>query len=144
MELEFNHYLTPMRRYQSILMILVTLGVGGVFFFFGKLHTGKIYAEYEYLFEYRRLHPELLPSPEGVKLTDAGHTNVVADINWIQLIQYIGDNIGNGKYITYTETLIHHIVQLHPHFTKAYSLGLILTPSFDPESPRYQEGNEKK
>lgn len=125
-------------------MILGVLGISGIFFYVGKINTGRSYIEYTQLFEYRRLHPELLPSPMSIKLTDAGHTNVVADMSWIQLIQYIGDNIGNEKYIIYTETLIQYIVTLHPHFTRAYNLGLILTPNFDPDSPRYRQGNEKK
>lgn len=120
------------------------MGTIGAFFMIGSVNMKGSYLEYQNLFEYRRLHPELLPTPDSIRLTDAGHHNLYADIIWIQLIQYIGDNIGNGKYIDITEKLIHHIIEIHPHFTKAYEIGLLLTPSFDPESPSYTSGNEKK
>ncbi len=130
--------------HRIFLIIFGIMSTIGAFLYVGRANLGDTYVEYQNLFDYRRLHPELLPSPRTIRLTDAGHTNVYADIIWIQLIQYIGDNIGNGKYLEYTEKLVWHIVELHPHFTKAYILGLLLIPSLDPDSPSYIEGNEKK
>ena len=53
------------------------------------------------LWDYRRLHPEYQPDVKVVRAFDAGHTNSYADLLWINLLQYIADNVGNGKYTDY-------------------------------------------
>lgn len=65
----------------------------GALFVVYTYNTGSLYSEYRELFEYRRLHPDFLPNTNMIRLSNAGHTTTYADILWINLIQYIGDNI---------------------------------------------------
>lgn len=98
----------------------------GVFSY--RFAVGQGYKEYQNLWEYRTLHPELASSERTIRAFSAGHTNTYADTLWINLIQYIGDNLFNGKYLEFTNPLVEKITQLHPHFTEPYNLSLILTP----------------
>jgi hypothetical protein len=63
-----------------------------------------------------------------------GHENTYADISWIKLIQFIGDNIGNNKYLDFTHTILTHITSLHPYFIRAYEMDLIMAPLIYPDS----------
>lgn len=121
-----------------IFIILGSIAFFGAFFCYFKIETGSSYEEYSKLWDYRRLHPELLPSPENITLSTAGHTHTYADKLWIDLIQYIGDNIGNGKYLTYINPLISTISTLHPHFTRTYTLALLMAPVPNEEKTTYQ------
>ncbi|MBP6981553.1 hypothetical protein KBB25_02155 [Candidatus Gracilibacteria bacterium] len=121
-----------------IFIILGSIAFLGAFFSYFKIETGSSYEEYSKLWDYRRLHPELLPSPENITLSTAGHTHTYADKLWIDLIQYIGDNIGNGKYLTYINPLISTISTLHPHFTRTYTLALLMAPVPNEEKTTYQ------
>lgn len=84
------------------------------------------------------MHPEFQPQEQAIRIFDAGHSTTYADFLWINLIQYIADNIGNGKYTDYMTPLIETISKLHPHFTRSYTLALLLTPSLDPDNPSYE------
>ena len=86
------------------------------------------YQEYESLITYRRLHPEFITPPSIARYIAVGHDTTYADITWLQTIQYIGDNIGNGGYINFTNTLIRTINALHPYFSKPYETSLLLAP----------------
>ncbi len=37
-------------------------------------------------------HPDALPSSQAAKLSSFGFRNIVADIYWLRVIQYIGAN----------------------------------------------------
>ncbi len=114
----------------------------GIFFIFFRVNSGNtLYGEYMKLWDYRRLHPEYQPDVKMVRAFDAGHTNSYADVLWINLIQYIADNIGNGKYTDYATPLLDTISKLHPHFTRSYTLALLLTPSLDRDGIAFQEKN---
>jgi hypothetical protein len=109
---------------------------GGVF---GYLYnTGASYGEYQKLFEYRRLHPDFLPNTKAVKLLSAWHENSYADTLWINLVQYIGDNIGNGKFRDFANPTIEKISELHPYFVGPYNLALLLSPILNDERPTYE------
>lgn len=101
--------------------------------------TGSLYIEYQNLFEYRRLSPDFLPNTRAIKILDAGHATTYADTIWIGLIQYIGDNIGNGKYRNFTNPLVARINELHPYFASTYNLALVLSPSLDSDKPDYEK-----
>ena len=105
---------------------LIFIGLLGYFWY--KYHTNNLYIEYVKLYEYRRLHPDFQPHTDIIKVTSAWHTNIYADSIWINLIQYIGDNAGNGKFRLFLNPLIKDITALHPYFTNAYNLSLLLSP----------------
>lgn len=48
---------------------------------------------------------------------------------WIQLVQFIGDNIRNEAYTTFTHKILSGIQFLHPRFTRAYELDVLLLPN---------------
>lgn len=100
---------------------------------FGKVSTERLYTEYSALWDYRRLHPDFLPSVTTEKIMSIGHETTYADITWIKLIQFIGDNVGNGKYLDFTHNILTHVTELHPYFTRAYELDLIMAPLIYPE-----------
>ncbi len=96
------------------------------FFWFG---TEKWYREYLSQWEYRRLHPELIPSVTTVKLFDMGHTTSYASLTWLELIQYIGDNVWWNKFLNFSHRMLENITTLHPYFIRAYEIDLILAPT---------------
>lgn len=73
------------------------------------------------------------------------HTSSYASFVWLQLIQYIGDNVGGNRFLNFTHTLIENITILHPYFTKPYEVDLILTPLSLGENldPKQKEFNRK-
>jgi hypothetical protein len=90
--------------------------------------TGIGFGNYQEQWEYRRAHPELIPSPDLVRIFDMGHTTSYASWEWLSLIQYIGDNIYDNAFLGFSHTMLDHITTLHPYFTRAYELDLILIP----------------
>ena len=121
------------------------LRIIGFWFFIGILsliytsNVGNLYREYRELSEYRRLNPDFLPNANTIRLSDAGHDTTYADILWINLIQYIWDNAGNGTFRNYLNPLITGITDLSPHFSSPYNLALILSPILSKEKPSYIE-----
>jgi hypothetical protein len=87
------------------------------------------------------MRPEFQQDPRMIRLTDAGHTTTYADIMWINLIQYIADNVNNNLFVTYAPPRLDTISELHPHFTRAYTLALLLTPSLDREGVSFVPEN---
>jgi hypothetical protein len=120
---------TIMKSPLSLILLLITAGIA--LYAIGSYMVSTSYPTYLGLYEYRRLHPDILPSAKSLQISTSGHATTYADILWIDLIQYIGDNIGNGKYTTFTNTLADTITDLHPHFSKPYVLALLLSPHID-------------
>lgn len=81
------------------------------------------------LSEYRRMHPEFIPSEKFFRISSAGHTTTYADSIWISLIQYVGDNIRDRGYDTFAPVLLDRIHSLHPSFTKPYEFSMLLLPT---------------
>jgi hypothetical protein len=87
-----------------------------------------LYPYHQGLYEYRRLHPEILSTADQIRLASMGHETTYADFLWMSLIQFIGDNIGNGKYRDFTHSILSTITTIHPYFAHAYELDLLLGP----------------
>ena len=111
----------------------------GVLFGVHSCNMGNLYVEYRELSEYRRLHPDFLPNENIIRLIDGGHTMTYADMLWINLIQYIWDNIGGGKFRNYANPLITSITDLSPYFNSPYNLAQLITPVLNAEKPTYEE-----
>lgn len=56
------------------------------------------------------------------------HTTSYASWLWLNLIQYIGDNIGGNRFLEFSHSMLTQITTLHPYFTRPYEIDLILTP----------------
>jgi hypothetical protein len=113
------------KKWHFGVFIVITLILGWFSF---QYSLKNLYAEYGKLFEYRRLSPDFLPNQKVITLSSAGHVTTYADIIWMNLVQLIGDNIGNDKYHTFVHPIIETITDLHPHFISAYNLSLLLAP----------------
>ena len=124
------------RRFSYLILSSIVLIFG---YFSYTQNTGKLYAEYEKLWQYRILHPEVLPDPALIRLTSWWNTTSYADSIWIWLIQYIGDNLMDNGYHSFLNPLIEKIVELHPHFTETYNIALLLSPNLNPEKKDYEE-----
>jgi hypothetical protein len=99
---------------------------------YGWVNRFPLYAEYTKLDEYRRLHPEFIPSESFLRLSSAGHTTSYGDAIWISLIQYVGDNIASKSFESYTPTLLDRIYALHPYFMKPYEFSMLMLPTIFP------------
>ncbi len=129
-----------MRKLLSILQyITLSTIIIGAFWIFWKLSTTTLYSEYTNLWNYRRLHPDFLPNSKTEKILSFGHETSYAGISWIKLIQFIGDNIRDGEYLKFTHTILVNITNIHPYFTRAYELDLIMAPFSGNESTEKHE-----
>lgn len=64
-----------------------------------------------------------------VKIFDMWHSTSYASFIWLELIQYIGDNVWGNRFLGFSHTLLNHIAILHPYFTRPYEIDLILAPT---------------
>jgi tetratricopeptide (TPR) repeat protein len=64
-----------------------------------------------------------LPSPEITKVASIGYDNFVADILWLQLIQYFGRTTDVDIILPELYSLINNIITLDPKFIDAYIFG---------------------
>lgn len=84
-----------------------------------------------------------LPSPEITKVASIGYDSFVADLLWLQLIQYIGGASDVNTYLPETYSLIKNIVVLEPKFEDAYIFGshaLSFNKEFDKASEILEKG----
>jgi hypothetical protein len=134
-----------MKHFTRFLSYIV---IGGIFSIFGYLYLGfnteKGYTEYRNLYEYRRLHPEILPSADSIKMVDVGHHNTYADTMWIQFIQFVWDNAGNGEYLNFSHGILKTITELNPYFARPYEIDLLFTPTLFPGTTQEELEKEKK
>ena len=96
--------------------------------------TGAWFKEYIKESEYRRMHPEFLPSPIIVKAFDLGHSNSYASFLWLEFIQYLSDNLKENYYLTFSHTILKQITDLNPYFVRPYEINLILSPFWNIEN----------
>ena len=116
-----------LKRFLFPICILISLFI--IFWGFFLFGTGKWYIQYLSSGEYRRLHPELIPSPTIVKLFDMGHSNSYASFMWLELIQYIGDNVWGNQFLDFSHAILENITTINPYFIRPYELDLILAPT---------------
>jgi hypothetical protein len=128
--------------YTYLTRILSLLCISAVAYISYSYTTWWSYREYSKLSEYRRLSPDFLPNPEIIETMSMGHANTYADIIWINLIQYIGDNVFSGKEKTFLNPLVSSINQIHPYFTEPYNLALILSPNVNPDKADYEKNKK--
>jgi len=54
---------------------------------------------------------------------------MMADMYWLETIQYIGGNVIGGEYKKYLYAMMDLITDLDPHFERPYIIGQLLLPS---------------
>ncbi len=101
--------------------------------------TTRGYVEYLAEWDYRRLHPELIASPDIIKLFDMWHTTSYASWAWLGLIQYVGDNVGGNRFLSFSHSILTQITDLHPYFSRPYEIDLIFAPLSSGENTTLQE-----
>ena len=74
-------------------------------------------------------HPEKLPDPTFAKIGSFWFKNMLADIYWLQTIQYIWWNVIEWEYKEYLYSMMHLITELSPHFESPYVIWQLLLPS---------------
>ncbi len=73
-----------------------------------------------------------------------GHTTSYASFIWLELIQYIGDNVWNNRFLDFSHTILSQITTLHPYFTRPYEIDLIFAPlsAGENETPEQRSKNK--
>ncbi len=87
------------------------------------------YYKHNYIQSHNISHPENLPDSNTAKIVSFGFTNIMADIYWLETIQYIGGNVISGEYKKYLYAIIDLITDLNPYFESPYIVGQLLLPS---------------
>ncbi len=123
-----------MKYKKYITSAVLALGIITVGWVFSYLNTGSLYIQYQYLWDYRRLHPDIIPPTTTHRILAVGHDTTYADVMWLRLIQFVGDNIGNGRFLDFTHKILSQVQELHPRFARAYELDLLLLPTVSPEN----------
>lgn len=72
----------------------------------------------------------LIPSTKALEIISLGHPQVVADILWLQMIQYFGGGNSNGKYRGLAP-MVERITSLDPKFEYPYQFGMVVLPFMD-------------
>ncbi len=138
MELESR---TMKKIFIFAILTITLLSASWGFYSFG---TGIWFKEYITESDFRRRHPDILPSPIVIKMFDMWHSTSYASIIWIQFIQYIADNLQWNKYLDFSHAILEQITILHPYFTKPYEMDLILTPFSRAENQTIEQKRKNK
>lgn len=86
-------------------------------------------------------HPELLPSKETAKFSSMGFKNLMADLYWLQAIQYIWGNALKAEYKKYLFVILDLITELNPYFESPYIVGQLLLPD---HNYRYENKSDEE
>lgn len=131
-----------MKKYLSRIFIISWIGISCL----GFLQFGTTIGFEKYLqeSEYRRLHPEFLPSPILVKAFDMGHSSTYASLLWIEFIQYLSHNLKDSEYLSFSNIILKQITDLHPYFIRPYELSLILSPFGNTEDTNIEQKNKNQ
>ena len=66
------------------------------------------------------------PSGYGIKVLSFGHQALLADMVWLQFIQYYGKHRLTDRVFTYMYHMLDILTTLNPNFLRAYLLGSLL------------------
>ena len=109
-----------------LLLVVIT---AWVISYVSQLHydSWKRYSEAKIAVSYNEyIEPQPLSS-DGARLASFGATEFMADLYWLQLIQYYGGGNPYGKYRKLAE-LFTTVTDLSPSFKQAYITGLVILP----------------
>lgn len=84
----------------------------------------------------------ILPEKKIIKITSLGHENSYADFLWIDLIQYIGNNLSKDNYTDFSIKMLAKITEISPKFTTAYEWILWMMPI--PQNTNLSYSDEQK
>lgn len=107
------------------MMVVVFWGVA----YLSQLHydTWRFYSPTKLSVSYNEfIEPQPLAG-NSARLASFGATEFLADVYWLQLIQYYGGGTPNGQYRKLAETFF-AVTELAPKFKQAYVTGLIILP----------------
>ena len=113
------------RIMMRVIILLLLLAAWGVFY---QVNTAN-YLQHKTIQASIVQHPEKLPNSTSAKLGSFGFTNMLADIYWLQTIQYIWGNVIWGEYKKYLSAMMNLVTDLSPYFESPYTIGQLLLPS---------------
>lgn len=118
-------YSAMKKLFINTILCIILLFAWWEFYSFG---TGQWFTEYITESDYRKSHPDILPSPITIRIFDMGHSTSYASFVWLQFIQYIADNLWGARYLDFSHAILEQIISLHPYFSRPYEVALILSP----------------
>jgi hypothetical protein len=113
--------------FKKIFFILFVLG----FLVLGFFVSTKNYQKHREIKFQLVSHPENLPKPELAAKTTFGFSNIIADMYWLQTIQYIGGNAISSEYKKFLFVILDLVTTLNPYFEHPYIIGMLLLPGND-------------
>lgn len=134
-------YSTMKKIFINTILCIILLCASWEFYSFG---TGRWFVEYITESDYRRSHPDILPSPITIRIFDMGHSTSYASFLWLQFIQYIADNLWWSRYLDFSQAVLDQITSLHPYFTRPYEVALILSPFSRMENQNTEQRTKNK
>jgi len=115
-----------LKKNLSILFVVIlVIGSVSLFYWYG---SSVGFSQYLKNVHQKRMHPNLIPSENMVRLASVGHELSYADFLWISLIQYVGDNIEDSAYLTFSTRMLDTITRINPQFAPGYEWALLLYP----------------
>ncbi len=109
----------------ALVIFLFLIVSGGVFYWYG---TGIGFDGYQKTNALNRMEPRMIPTQKMIHVTSMGHDLMYADLLWISLIQYIGDNLQNDAYLRFSDRILETITEVNPYFAPGYEWTLLLHP----------------
>jgi tetratricopeptide (TPR) repeat protein len=77
-----------------------------------------------------KLQEPMVPTVQALRFMSLGQPQLVADLLWLQMIQYFGQGNPYGKYMA-MGPMLDRITQLDPKFEYAYEFGMVTLPFMD-------------
>jgi len=110
---------------KSLWIILLLIPIGSFCFYVNTLN----YLQHKDIQQSVVEHPEKLPNPDIARISAFWFTNIMADMYWLQSVQYIWENVIGWEYKKYLGALMWLITDLNPYFESPYVIGQLLLPS---------------
>ena len=117
-----------MKKVISILIIIFLFII--VLFTFYNINE-KNYIKYKAINRHTIDHPENLPTKNLALNTSFWFKSIIADLYWLQTIQYIWSNAVSSEYKKFLFIIIDLITELNPYFEHPYSIWQLLIPEYN-------------
>ena len=89
--------------------------------------------------EFRELvERDFLAVANEMKLTEEERA-LIERLDWLGLIQYVGDNVGGNRFLSFSHSILTQITDLHPYFSRPYEIDLIFAPLSSGENTTLHE-----
>ncbi len=125
-------------------LLFIATGLLVAFWFLGDASFSLGYEKHDREEFQRVQHPEFIPSETFIRLSSAGHEQTVADMYWLQTIQYIGTHVIGGEYKRHLFAMADLVTDLSPRLVIAYTLPQTLLPNVNVGREAIDEGRQER